>query len=235
MAVDSNMSSSILASHPIISKPTKAMQQEPHQTPTESFGAAFGATLILLLFALIAAGVWPWFRSMLESSAPAWIQAIGSIAAIFAAAEIGRRQALAASDLEAKKKAAVEVQKLQIVMALMARAHGLSNDICKAFETAQFYDFDQVSPELMVDTHLALQALPVFEIPNGLLALDVLTIGRALSVMHENWLRLRELCTSDPSSLSVEMARLDTLAHEIGEISLAALNECKKEIASRGS
>ena len=81
---------------------------------------------------------------MLESAAPAWIQAIGSIAAIFAAAEIGRRQARAAIDLEAKKRAAAEVQKLKIVMALMARAHGLSDDICKAFATAQFSDFDQV-------------------------------------------------------------------------------------------
>jgi hypothetical protein len=214
------------------------MQQEPHQTPSESFEAAFGAVVILLLFAsigLISAGGWQWFKEMLENAAPAWIQAIGSIAAIFAAAEIGRRQARAASDLEAEKKAATEIQKLKIVMALMARANGLSNDICKAFATALFSDFDQVSPELMLDTHLALQALPIFEIPNGLLALDVLTIGRGLSVMHENWLKLRELCTANPSSLPEEMARLDTLAHEIGEISLTALNECKKEIASRAS
>lgn len=214
------------------------MQQEPRQTPSESFEVAFGAIVVLSLIAsvaLIAAGGWQWFKGMLESAAPAWIQAIGSVAAIFAAAEIGRRQARAASELEAKKKAEIEIQKLKIVMALMARAHGLSNDICKAFETAQFSDFDQVSPELMVDTHLALQALPVFEIPNGLLALDVLTIGRALSVMHENWVKLRELCTSNPSLLPEEMARLDTLAREIGEISLAALSECKKEIASRAN
>lgn len=214
------------------------MQQEPPQTSAETFESALGAVVIVLLFAslgLIAAGGWTWFKGMLESAAPAWIQAIGSIAAIFAAAEIGRRQARAAIDLEAKKRAAAEVQKLKIVMALMARAHGLSDDICKAFATAQFSDFDQVSPELMVDTHLALQALPVFEIPNGLLALDVLTISRALGVMHENWQRLRQLCTSDPASIPEEMAKLDTLAHEIGEISLAALAECKKEIASRAT
>lgn len=87
----------------------------------------------------------------------------------------------------------------------------------------------------MVDTHLTLLALPVFEIPNGLLALDVLTIGRALGVMHENWLRLRALCTSDPEVLPDEMAKLDILAREIGEISLAALGECKKEIARRAT
>ena len=212
------------------------MQQKPQPTPPESFETAIGAVVIVLLFTslgLIAGGGWSWFKGTLESAAPAWIQAIGSIAAIFAAAEIGRRQARAASDLEAKKRADAEIQKLKIIMALMARAHGLSNDICKAFSTVKFDDFDQVSPELMVDTHLALQALPVFEIPDGLLALDVLTIGRALGVMHENWQRLRELCTTDPASLPEEMAKLDTLAHEIGEISLAALNECKKEIASR--
>jgi hypothetical protein len=213
------------------------MQQKPDKTPAESWEAALGAVVIVLLLVslgLIAAGGWSWFKGMLESAAPAWIQAVGSIVAIFAAAEIGRRQALAASDLEAKKKAAAEVQKFQIIMALMARAHGLSKDICHAFATAKFSDFDQVSPELMVDTQLALQAMPIFEIPNGLLALDVLTIGRSLGVMHENWLRLLALCVSEPSSLPDKMAELDTLAQEILAISLAALNECKKEIASRG-
>lgn len=214
------------------------MNHEPNQSCSKAFEAEIGAVVLVLLFAslgLIAAGGWTWFKGMLESSAPAWIQAIGSVAAILAAAEIGRRQARAASDLEASKQAAAEIQKLNVVMALMARAHGLSNDICKAFATAQFSDFDQVSPELMLDTHLTLLALPVFEIPNGLLALDVLTIGRALGVMHENWLRLRALCTSDPEVLPEEMAKLDSLSREIREISLAALGECKKEIASRAT
>lgn len=206
---------------------------DPNEEPWKS---AIGAVVIFILLAslaLVAAGGWLWFKGLLESAAPAWIQALGSVAAIFAAAHIGRRQAFAATELEHQKQAVVETQKLKIVMALMVRAHGLSNDICKAFDTKAFEDFDLVSPDLMLDTHQALLALPVFEIPDGLLALDVLTIGRTLGVMRENWLKLRESCTSDPSSLEQGIANLDVLAREIGEISLAALRECKKEIAKR--
>lgn len=37
----------------------------------------------LASLALIAAGGWSWFAKFLESSAPAWVQAIGSVGAIF--------------------------------------------------------------------------------------------------------------------------------------------------------
>lgn len=199
----------------------------------EAVGVAASLTLLLSL-ALVAAGGWSWFKTLLESAAPAWIQAVGSVAAIIAAAAIARQQASSARRLEAEKQAAAEVQKLKIVLALMARAHGLSNDICRAFETAKFEDFDQVSPELMADTHQTLMALPIFEVPDGLLALDVLTIGRALGVLHDRWLNLREACSSDPSAIRGGVAELGTLADEVREISLDAVHKCRSEIASRG-
>ena len=211
---------------------------EPNSAPTSStWESAIGIVVVLMLLfslALIAAGGWNWFKTLLESAAPAWIQAIGSVAAIIAATVIARRQSISTAELAEKKQAAADVQKLKIVMALMARAYGLSKDICHAFETSKFEDFDQVSPELLLDTHQALKALPVFDIPDGLLALDVLTIGRALGDLREHWLKLREDCERDPSSLQIGIATLDSLAREIGEVSLAALSECKKAIAQRG-
>ena len=53
-------------------------------TVDEGWPAAIGAVIIVGLFltlGLVAAGGWPWFQRFLESSAAAWIQAIGSIAA----------------------------------------------------------------------------------------------------------------------------------------------------------
>ena len=95
-----------------------------------------------------------------KNEAPAWIQAIGSILAIVAAAVIARNQTQGAAKLEERKQAISEKQKFGVVMALMARAHGLANDITKAFETHKNEDFDQVSPSLMVDTHHALVIPP---------------------------------------------------------------------------
>ncbi|MDP9992022.1 hypothetical protein J2W28_001050 [Variovorax boronicumulans] len=52
-----------------------------------------GAVFLCLLFsslALVAAGGWNWFAKFLETSAPSWVQAIGSVAAIVAAVLIAR-------------------------------------------------------------------------------------------------------------------------------------------------
>lgn len=52
---------------------------------TPPWAAIVGALIILVIvgsIALVAAGGWAWFARFLESAAPAWVQAIGSIAAI---------------------------------------------------------------------------------------------------------------------------------------------------------
>jgi hypothetical protein len=61
----------------------------------DAFYRALGAAIVLGLFvmvALTAIGGWPWVAKFLESSAPAWIQAIGSVAAIIAALLVVQRQ-----------------------------------------------------------------------------------------------------------------------------------------------
>lgn len=171
--------------------------------------------------------------SFKSDEAPAWIQAVGSILAIVAAAIIARNQTQGAAELEELKQAISDKQKFGVIMALMARAHGLANDIIKAFETHKHEDFEQVSPALMVDTHHALKALPIFEIPHGLLALDVLTISRGLASLEEGWSELLEILSPESEEVASRMQALGTLASEISNISKEAIDQCKKEIAIR--
>lgn len=170
-----------------------------------------------------------------SDSAPAWIQAIGSVLAIVAATFIARSQTQGALDLEAQKQEAIEKQRFEIVKALMVRAYGLSNDICTAFETHKHEDFDQINPALMLDNHHALQTLPIFEVPDGLLALDVLTISRGLATLQEGWLELREAATPGEEPLEPRMEQLDNLAKEVRNISKEAITVCNKEIAKRSA
>ena len=55
---------------------------------------------ILLSFLFIKFSEWPWLAMFLASSAPAWIQAVGSVAAIVAALAVVHRQ----HTLELKRK-----------------------------------------------------------------------------------------------------------------------------------
>ncbi len=63
----------------------------PNDEWTTPLGAGFVLALLSLLV-LTSLGGWTWVAKFLESSAPAWIQAIGSVAAILAAIFIVRRQ-----------------------------------------------------------------------------------------------------------------------------------------------
>lgn len=64
-------------------------------TPELDWPTAVGMALVvglICLFALNAAGGWAWTAKFLESSAAAWVQAIGSVAAIFAAIAVVNKQ-----------------------------------------------------------------------------------------------------------------------------------------------
>lgn len=91
-------------------------------TDDQGWPAAIGALTIFglaLTLSLVAAGGWSWFQQLLESSAPAWVQALGSIGAILAATEIGRRQIAAQRQVERERQYLDDRKKLQVIGALL--------------------------------------------------------------------------------------------------------------------
>lgn len=61
-----------------------------------AWAAPAGSLLVVTLLAaigLVAAGGWTWFAHFLESAAPAWVQALGSIVAILVAVAVAQHQA----------------------------------------------------------------------------------------------------------------------------------------------
>ncbi|GAC1030273.1 hypothetical protein thsps21_11000 [Pseudomonas sp. No.21] len=194
---------------------------------------SISAIASFLLFCLLCWSVF--FKGQelgfLENSAPAWIQAVGSILAIIAAAWIAQRQSNHARELEDYKQAKLERQKLQVVMALMARSHGLAEDICRAYESQSQSDIDQISPPLMEDTHHALMALPVFDIPEWQLSLDVLIVSRSLASLKEQVLALESADSHE--ELKNRLENLNGQAVEVRNIALDSVKICKNKIKER--
>lgn len=96
--------------------------RDAKHTVDQSWPAAMGALIVvglLLALGLVAAGGWPWFQRFLETSAAAWIQALGSIAAILAAAEIGRRQIAGQREMERDRQDQEDRKKLLVIDALL--------------------------------------------------------------------------------------------------------------------
>lgn len=210
------------------------MKNKAGQVPTWIFWlATFVLAFIVVGFVAKATGGWPRLENFIQNYAPAWIQAIGSIVAILAASSIATRQARQARDVENERRIRSEIQKLEVIKALMARSITMSREVIQAFESRKLEDFEVVTPSMMRDAHQTLLLLPIFEIPNALLSLDVLTVGRALESLSATWEsysdEVEELQTLDtPTSKP-----LQSLAGELLQISEAAFNDCLNELRQR--
>jgi hypothetical protein len=88
------------------------MKHQDSHNSEDHWSPAIGAAVVLgllTLMSLTAIGGWPWVARFLESSAPAWIQAVGSVAAIVAALMVVQRQ----HTLELARRKVVEQSDLQ--------------------------------------------------------------------------------------------------------------------------
>jgi hypothetical protein len=210
------------------------MKNKIVQVPTWIFWlATFAIVSLVVGFVAKATGGWPRLENFLQNYAPAWIQAIGSIAAILAASAIATNQANQARDIENEQRIRNEIQKLEVIKALMIRSMTMSREVTQAFESRKSEDFAVITPSMMRDAHQTLLLLPIFEIPNALLSLDVLTVGRALECLSETWeayaAQVEEMDTLDTPMVGP----LQELAGELSQISEAAFNDCLKELRER--
>lgn len=94
----------------------------PDSTPT--WVKILGGLIVATLFGsigLVAAGGWDWYVGFIGTTAPAWVQAIGSILAIWGAFAVLKKQSdvQAARELESSRQS--RRQRLEICESILAR------------------------------------------------------------------------------------------------------------------
>jgi hypothetical protein len=202
----------------------------------EKIGSAAGAVVIVGIFvslSLSATSTWPQFLQFMNGGAAAWIQAIGSILAILATNHATRRQIAHARLLENDKRLTDEIRRLDVVKALLVRGVNLASDVLKAIETLEAVDLNHVSTKLMLETQRTIDSLPPFEIPSGLLALDLLHISPALADLAKLWQEFADKSAAD-GGFHIESASIvQAYAKEIREVGESALNDANVEIRAR--
>lgn len=175
-------------------------------------------------------GVW-----LSRESAPAWVQAVGSVIAIFASAGIALYQVDRAWRLQEENRKAGDIQRLSIITSLLVRSHGLVNDVVKAVREPSEYNFSVIDTPLMRDTVEALRAIPLFEIPSGMAALDVRSTARHLTLLADRWDTIRETVNTGGNPPSQEdQTELVSFCNELMEVTKEALDACKAGIHARG-
>lgn len=114
---------------------------------------AIGATILLIIFgsiALVAAGGWTWFSKFLESAAPAWVQAIGSVGAIAAAAAIFRMDKRIQAKRDADMQSASTQSQCELADLLLGNGITYVRNLKRAWEDAEpnstwLYDTREIS------------------------------------------------------------------------------------------
>lgn len=171
-------------------------------------------------------------KDTLKSVIPAWIQAFGSIAAIVYSGMVAANQIKHEKNIENARRAEEDVAKLNIVRALLIRSLGLVSEVRKALEDGGADNMMQVSPATMRDTQKAFEQLPLFEIPDGMLALDVITIGPNLGILANSWDQCAEEAhSSENGEPSIEsVMNLDEGSKELFTVCKAALELADERI-----
>lgn len=176
-----------------------------------------------------------WPLCMTKAEWSGWMQAIGAAIAILAAAAIATYQASHARRLEDETRVAAEIQRLNIVKALSVRCFSLANEVVRAVDERSEETIEVVSPVLMRDVGNTLLQLPIFEVPGGIVALDVMTLGRTIGNLADVWEDMtKEAANLQRPPATDQLANVRSFAAEISDIAKSALNECKAEVVSRG-
>ncbi|KHT15827.1 hypothetical protein [Pectobacterium brasiliense] len=171
-------------------------------------------------------------KDMIKSIIPSWIQAIGSILAIIIAGMISANQIKHEKQLEKRKTAESDLAKMHIVRALIIRSLTLMNEVRKAIECGEESDFQQVSPWTMRNTKRAMDNLNLFEVPEGMLALDLLAIGPSLEEIATLWEQcMQESLHSENNNPTIDSYNeLDQASQEVLKICEADFKLATQEV-----
>jgi hypothetical protein len=147
-----------------------------------------GAAIVLSVIAGIALAFYPgWpaiYGALKGGEAPAWVQAIGSVAAIWFSTAMARRQIAAAAVLEARKRHIDDLGRTEVVRQMFLQADAavanVHDVIHKPMGMIQGWAFSELE-----DAARAIGGLPVLSIPGEGMAIGVTRIPRVLLEYRE--------------------------------------------------
>lgn len=119
-----------------------------------------------------------------RAEAPAWVQAVGSFAAIGIAIWIARAQHSNDKRMDADRRVRSEILRLEAVKAIIIKTHTVANKVLEDFNASNVSELCEFSPHFLRDCKANLESLPLFEIPD----VDVVVYVTSIPTAIENFL-----------------------------------------------
>jgi hypothetical protein len=190
------------------------MKPDTDLRPEDAWSSAIGAVVVLTLLALLAltaGGGLPWLAKFLESSAPAWIQAIGSVAAIIAAVLIVQRQHVLEIERRRSAECAEQQRRARTLRVVFFSAARICEDVAR-----------EISGQNPVWT---LMAERLQEARSRLLSIDPMLVphGGLMLLIEECTMRLRRVAILVKE---LEIPRPDNIREVVKMAVMVTAREC---------
>jgi hypothetical protein len=131
--------------------------------------------------------VWAGFENDMDRSAwAAWVQAVGSIGAIAGALFIGLQQQEHARALQVEARRHDELRKLDTVKAILVSVEVCCTDLAEKWDKAQFATLLQAEIVPVADCKMAVESIPLFDVPDGHLVILVSSMPRKLQYLIDS-------------------------------------------------
>jgi hypothetical protein len=143
---------------------------------------AIGALIVIFLFitlALVASGGWNWFQKFLTDSAPAWLQAFGSIAAIIATFGVLRVQHQQQSQRDSEIDRQTRIRKLKAIVALIQGVGATCEDCAHKVRSGE--GLMDVELRRLQSAQALVSSVPIMDVPDVLV---VLVFSDVLERLH---------------------------------------------------
>jgi hypothetical protein len=140
---------------------------------------------------------------------PAWVQAVGSIAAIVGAFMLARQQHSDERYIEGLRSTEVEISRFSAIRALAANTNALAVAMHDQLDDMYFTDTDKTALASLGDCETAFRGLTLFDIPHEDLVVYCINLPQAIA-------RLRSLMDRQIAYL----ANLNRIEHQVSEVEL---------------
>ncbi|MBW9332488.1 hypothetical protein FEE59_03075 [Herbaspirillum sp. RU 5E] len=117
----------------------------------------------------------------------AWVQGVGSVAAIWFSVRISREAMSHSRQLEAERRAEESRERLMTVDALFSEIVSIVEASRKPFDDENYVEMAATSKVLHQDAKTALESLPLFEIKDASVVIQVLSVIRWLQRYIEKY------------------------------------------------
>ncbi|WP_445289088.1 hypothetical protein [Variovorax atrisoli] len=160
-----------------------------------SLFAGLGVFTLLTGLVLVSIGGWPWFASFLQGQASGWAQALGGVATLLAAYQMGRTQIDADRVLEMERNREKDIRSIVAVDALLedveAHLEALWDQVYT--QKVQFIVMTEYHTERIAECAERIRAVDPFVLPSPRLIVNVSRIPRSLINLHDALTKYQDL------------------------------------------